>query len=491
MTSAARPVELPNAPEAFAAVIGGEVLPAAARDTISRENPAHGTVVSLYPRCTAADVDRAVAAARKAADTRVWSGMSGAARARILVNVARRIEAEIETLRRVECLETGKPVANVERELRGAAAHWEYAATLARHSYGDTYDQLGGGQMGLLLREPYGVVGLITPWNYPLLILSQKLPFALAVGCCAVVKPSELTSGTALLLGHMLLEEGVPPGVVSIVPGYGPEVGTAICAHPGVDMLSFTGSTRVGKQIARDAGERLKKVSLELGGKSAHIVCADADLAAAAEKVVLGATRNSGQACVSGSRLLVERSIANDFVDAVRAGMDRLVVGDPLDMDTQIGPLVSAAQKDRVEGYVRAGSDAGATRWARSAPLPDAGHFVQPTVFTGVTPDMSIAREEIFGPVLSVLRFEGVDEAIAIANATAYGLSAGVWTRDLDKAFRFGRGLRAGTVEVNTYMAGAPELPLVGHRESGLGHERGRFAVDEFTQMKTMLLQLN
>ncbi len=491
MATAAWPVKLPKTPESFFAVIGGKLVAASEREAITRDNPAHDVPVSRYPRATIDDVNAAIAAARAAADSSIWSGKSGAERARIIGNVARRIEAEIETFRRIECLEVGKPFANAEREVRGAAAHWDYAATLARHCYGDTYDQLGGGQMGLLLRQPFGVVGLITPWNYPLLIISQKLPFALAVGCCAVVKPSELTSGSTLLLGRILLEEGVPPGVVNVVAGHGHDVGAAICASPLVDMVSFTGSTRVGRQIARDAGERLKKVSLELGGKSAHVVCADADLGAAAEKVVIGATRNSGQACVSGSRLLVERSIAEDFVGEVRRQMAKLVVGDPLDPATQLGPLVSGAQKERVQGYVADGDASGARRWTSDGPLPAKGHFVAPSIFEGVRPDMKIAREEIFGPVLSVLTFDTVDEAVAIANSTAYGLSAGVWTRDIDKAFRFGRGVKAGTIEVNTYMAGAPELPLVGHRESGLGHERGRFAVDEFTEMKTILLQLN
>ena len=491
MTVNDRPVSLPSAPENFPAVIGGRLVAPSEREELIRDNPAHEVPVSRYPRATAEDVVAAVGAARAAADRHVWSGMSGADRARILANVARRIEAEIEAFRRIECLEVGKPFANAEREVRGAAAHWDYAATLARHTYGDTYDQLGGGQLGLLLRQPFGVVGLITPWNYPLLIISQKLPFALAVGCCAVVKPSEMTSGSTLLLGRLLLEEGIPPGVVNVVAGHGHDVGAAICGSPLVDMVSFTGSTKVGRQIARDSGERLKKVSLELGGKSAHIVCADADLEAAADKVVLGATRNSGQACVSGSRLLVERRIAGDFMQAVRARMEKLVVGDPLDPATQLGPLVSAAQKARVEGYVKDGEAAGARRWASGTALPGKGHFVAPTIFEDVSPDMRIAQEEIFGPVLSVLPFDTVEDAIALANGTAYGLSAGVWTRDIDKAFRFGRGLKAGTIEVNTYMAGAPELPLVGHGESGLGHERGRFAVDEFTEMKTMLLQLN
>jgi acyl-CoA reductase-like NAD-dependent aldehyde dehydrogenase len=485
-------IRLPQHPTEFAALIDGEAIWAASRATIERNNPAHNVPVSRYPQATPADVSRAIAAARRAAESRIWSGKSGAERARIILAVARLIEDTIEELRRVECLETGKPAANIEREIRGSVAHWEYAATLARHCYGDTYDSLGGNALGLVLREPIGVVGIITPWNYPLLIVSQKLPFALAVGCCTVVKPSEMASGTTLVLGRLLREAGVPLGVVNIVAGYGHDVGQAICDSKLVDMISFTGSTKIGKQIARSAADTLKKVSLELGGKSAHIVCADADLEAAAEKVVMGATRNAGQACVSGSRLLVERSIAKNFVAATIEKMRVLAVGDPLDLRTQMGPLISQAQKERVAGYVKEGQRVGATMWARDATaeknLP--GFFAQPTVFTNVTPDMKIAQEEIFGPVLSVIEFDTVTEAIAIANGTAYGLAAGVWTRDLDKAFQFSRALKAGTIEINTFMAGAPELPLTGHRESGLGHERGRFAVEEFTELKTINLQL-
>jgi acyl-CoA reductase-like NAD-dependent aldehyde dehydrogenase len=489
--SANWPVKLPEKPIEYPAIVGGTLVETKSREPIERRNPAHGVVVSRHPRSTIADVDAALAAAAHAADKRVWSGLSGAQRAKILGDVARRIEDNLDAFRRVESLECGKPVTNVEREIRGAIAHWEYAATLARHTYGDTYDNLGGGQMGLILREPLGVVTMITPWNYPLLIVSQKLPFALAVGCCAVVKPSELTSGSTLLLGRLLLEAGVPPGVVSVVPGFGGDVGAALCADPRVDAISFTGSTRVGKEIGAKAGAALKKLSLELGGKSAHIVCADADLEAAAQKVVIGATRNAGQACVSGSRLLVERAIAPEFLDRVRAGMRAIRVGDPLDPATEMGPLVSPAQFDRVTGYIAAGQRDGAAYWSRPSDGPARDNFVQPGVFTGVAPSMSIAQDEIFGPVLSAIEFDTVEQAIAIANGTSYGLSAGVWTRDLDKAFKFARGLKAGTIEVNTYMAGAPELPLAGRKDSGAGHERGRFAVEEFTELKTLLLQLN
>lgn len=488
MAEASRRVSLPESPHEFAALIGDKLI-APGADAIVRENPAHRTPVSRYPNLGAKGALEAIAAARQAAASRVWSSMSGAARAKVLLEVARRIEAEIETLRSIESFETGKPLANAEREMRGAAAHWEYAATLARHTYGDTYDTLGSNQLALVLREPVGVVAMITPWNYPLVIISQKLPFALAVGCSVVVKPSEMTSGTTLALGRILREAGLPPGVVNIVPGYGHDVGAALCDSPDVDAISFTGSTGVGKKIAAKAGAGLKKLSLELGGKSAHIVCADADLDAAAQKVAIGATRNSGQACVSGSRLLVEKKVAGAFVERVMAHMKAIKVGDPLEFSTEMGPLVSATQHERVEGFIAAGKRDGAKHWSAGT-VPD-GWYVPPTVFTGVDPASSIAREEIFGPVLSVIEFDTVDKAIEIANGTSYGLSAGVWTRDLDKAFRFGRGLAAGTVEVNTYMAGAPELPLAGRKDSGLGHERGRFAVDEFTHLKTIQLQLS
>jgi acyl-CoA reductase-like NAD-dependent aldehyde dehydrogenase len=485
-------LKLPERPREYFALIDGRFIPAGERETISRDNPAHNHPVSLYPKATPNDLRQALSAARRSFDARVWSGLSGADRSRILLKVAALIDAHRVELREIECLEVGKPISLVDREINGTIAHWEYAATLARHSYGDTYDTLGNEALGLVLRNPVGVVSMITPWNYPLLINSQKLPFALAVGCSAVVKPSELTSGSALRLGELLMEAGVPAGVVNILAGTGVDLGEGLCAAPEVDMISFTGSTAVGRKIGAIAGERLKRVSLELGGKSAHIVCADADLELAAEKVALGATRNAGQACVGGTRLVVERSIAEPFCDAVRIHMRKLKVGDPLDPETTMGPLVSATQKQRVEGYMTEGERCGAERWTMqagaAASLP--GHFVHPTIFTGVRPEMVIAQEEIFGPVLAVIPFDSFSEAVDIANSTPYGLAAGVWTTNLDKALQFGRRLVAGSIEVNTFLAGAPELPIVGHRNSGVGHERGRFAVEEFTELKTVQIQL-
>ncbi len=493
MTIEAQPLALPTEPRAFAALIDGAFIPAGDRAPIVRENPAHLKPVSVYPTATAEDLSAGIAAARRAADNRVWAGLSAADRAKALLRVAGLIDANRAEFCAIECLEVGKPIGLVEREINGAIAHWEYAAALARQVAGDTYDNVGNGALGLILREPVGVVSMITPWNYPLLIISQKLPFALAVGCTAVVKPSELTSGSTLRLGELITEAGLPPGVVNIVAGTGADLGEGLTTSPEVDMVSFTGSTRVGRLIARKSGEKLKKVSLELGGKGAHIVFADADLALAAEKVALGITRNAGQACVSGSRLVVERSVADRFVEAVTAEIAKLNIGDPLDPRTTMGPVVSDAQKARVEGYIADGAAAGAeTRW-RMGLRPDlpAGHFVNPTVFTNVGSDMSIFREEVFGPVLTVSAFETADEAVRIANDSSYGLLAGLWTRDLDRALQMGRRLNVGTVEINAFLAATPEMPIAGRGDSGLGHERGRVSVDEFTQLKSLFMQLN
>lgn len=489
--SFATDARIPRQPRDFSFLLGDTFVTPSQREEIVRSSPAYDVPVSRYPRATADDVARGIKAARNAADTGVWRSMGGADRARLLTRVAQLIDKNREELALIESLEVGKPLTAAAREMQGSIGLWEFASTLARHAYGDLHDKLGPGVLGLVFREPVGVVGIITPWNYPLLILSQKLPFALAVGCCAIVKPSELTSGTALRLGELLLEAGVPAGVVNIVVGEGPHVGEPICRSDDVDMVSFTGSTRVGRHIGSIAGGTVKRVSLELGGKSAQIVCADADLEFAAEKVAVGATRNAGQACVAGSRLLVERSIAEEFTRAVMDRINRLRVGDPLDPATDMGPLSSKAQFDKVRGYVDAGMKLGAQFASRSQPLDiKTGFFFQPGVFTGVQPSMSIAQEEIFGPVLSVIPFDDLAQAVDVANGTMYGLAAGVWTRDINKAFALGRAMRAGTVEVNTYMAGVPELPLAGHKQSGVGHEKGRYSIDEFTHLKTIQIQL-
>jgi betaine-aldehyde dehydrogenase len=342
--------------------------------------------------------------------------------------------------------------------------------------------------LGLVLNEPVGVVAMITPWNFPLLIVSQKLPFALAVGCTAAIKPSNLTSGTTVQLARLLREAGLPDGVVNVVTGSG-GVGSALVSHPGVDMVSFTGSTEVGRIIAREAGALLKRTELELGGKNPQIICADADLDVAIDGAVYGALFNQGECCNAGSRLLVEAGVADEVVARIAERSQALRVGDPLDPETRVGAIASQEQLDTIERMVAAGKAGGARLVTGGERLPtSAGRFYAPTVFADVAPGMAIASEEIFGPVVSVLPFETLDEAIAIANSTPFGLSAGIWTRDVDKAIRASRALRAGTIWVNSWLEGYPELPFGGFGASGIGRELGRQAIHAFTETKTVQL---
>jgi len=416
--------------------------------------------------------------------------MAGAERARILLKVADLIRRDAEQLARTESLEMGKPISQARDEVEATAELWAYSATLARHAYGDAHNMLGQDVLAMVVNEPVGVVAMITPWNFPLLIISQKLPFALAVGCTAVVKPSELTSGTTVHLTQLLVEAGLPDGVVNVLTSAS-GVGSALTRHPGIDMISFTGSTQVGRLVARTAGEQLKKVELELGGKNPQLVMADADLEAAVDAVVFGVYFNAGECCNSGSRVLVERSIAQEFQAAVVERAKQVPVGDPLDPSTKVGAITSPEQLATIERYVAEGNTAGAVLALGGEPLATpAGRFYQPTVFTGVTPDMSIAREEIFGPVLSMLTFDTLDEAIRIANSTDFGLSAGIWTSNINSALLAAREIRAGTIWVNRWMDGYPELPFGGVGDSGLGRELGRQAIHQFVETKTIQLQV-
>jgi betaine-aldehyde dehydrogenase len=429
--------------------------------------------------------------ARQAYDQGPWPQMPSKERGRLLRDVAEAIRQDIEELSRLEVLESGKPISQARGEMETAADLWDYATTLARHVYGDTYNGLGRSKIGFVFREPIGVVGMITPWNFPLLIASQKLPFALAAGCTAVVKPSELTPGTTLRLADVLLEAGLPEGVVNVVTGYGEPAGARLGEHPGVDMISFTGSTEVGKRIVASSADTLKKVELELGGKNPQIVFADADLEAALDAVVFGTYFNMGECCNSGSRLLVQEEIAGEFVEAVVERSRNVPVGDPLEEDTKIGAIINEEQLDKIVHYVDEGQREGARlRLGGERLSTKQGRFVEPTVFDDVEPSMQIAQEEIFGPVLSALTFDTAEEAIQIANDTMYGLSAGVWTQDVDRAFQVSRGVRAGTVWINCFMDGHAELPFGGYKESGLGRELGRFSVDEFNELKTVQLHL-
>jgi betaine-aldehyde dehydrogenase len=472
-------------------LIGGDSVDALEGNRFDVSSPAHEVTVGSYPKGDDADVDRAVGAARAAFDSGPWPRLAAVGRARALHKVSELIRRDLDSLARVETLEGGKPISQARDEVSTAADLWEYAATLARHTYGDAHSGLGEDVLGLVLHEPLGVVGLIMPWNFPLLIVSQKLPFALAVGCTAVIKPSELTPGTTVLLAELCREAGIPDGVVNVVTGPGSVVGAAMTGHRGVNMISFTGSTPIGSRVAATAASQLKRVELELGGKNPQIVFPDADFDAALDAVVFGVYFNQGECCNSGSRLLVHKDIAEEFSDAVVRRARDVVVGEPLDEVTKVGAIVSDEQLSTIERYVAEGSAAGADlRIGGTRRTASSGRFYEPTVFTGVRPEMSIATEEIFGPVLSVLTFSDLDEAVSLANSTMYGLSAGVWTADVDTALRSARELRAGTVWVNSWMDGYPELPFGGVGSSGIGRELGRQAIEAFTETKTIQLHI-
>lgn len=483
----AMPTEAAAPPKAYMHQIDGKQLSASDGRVIERRSPGHGFAVSTYSRGSAADVDAAVAAAHRAFENGPWPSMKAGERSRVLLRAADLIESRAEQIARLDALESGKPIAQARGEIAGAVDIWRYAAALARTLHGESYANLGDAMLGAVIREPVGVVGIITPWNFPFLIVSQKLPFALAAGCTAVVKPSEMTSASTFLLGELLLEAGVPAGVVNIVSGYGNEVGGALVAHPLVDMISFTGSTRVGKLTMAAAAEGLKKVSMELGGKNGQIVFPDADLKAAADAAVFGGFFNAGECCNAGSRLIVHEAIAKDFVAEVEALTRRVTVGDPLDDATKVGAIISTQHKGKIGEYLAAAQAAGAVMRGNDRPLPQgAGDYLSPTIVTGVREDMAIAREEVFGPVLSVLTFESIENALRIANDTPYGLSAGVWSKSIETCMAVARGVRAGTVWINTFMDGYPELPFGGYKQSGIGRELGKRAVEDYTEEKTL-----
>lgn len=479
-----------EAPTRYQNYIGGKFVDADGRGVISRESPAHGQVVSHYPASTRTDADAAIAAARESFDAGDWAFAYGGERARVLREVARLIRQNTDELAMVETLETSKPLDAARGEVMFAADLWNYAAGAAQMLSGDSHNTLGQSMLGLVLREPIGVVGIITPWNFPLLILSERLPFALAVGCSVVAKPSEFTSGTALILGRYLKEAGLPDGVCNIVAGTGDPVGQAILDSDDVDMVAFTGSTRVGRSAIAASAGNIKKLSLELGGKSPSVVFADCDLDAAVDGVIKAATINMGECCISGSRLLVEASIAEEFQNRIADRLKKLRMGDPLDPASRIGAIINQAQFDRIDELVRGGVRDGARVVCGGDPENHTGLYYPPTVLADVTPGMSVAREEIFGPVLSVMSFETLEEAIRLANDSEYGLAAYVWTNDLSTALECSRRIRAGRVWVNSALEGFPELPLGGFGQSGNGRETGRYGVEEYTELKSIHLQV-
>jgi acyl-CoA reductase-like NAD-dependent aldehyde dehydrogenase len=473
-------------------LIGGEWVDASSGEVIPRANPATEETVAEFPAGTPEDTRRAIAAARAAFDRGPWPRMSGAERGKLLYELARRVGEEAERLARIEVEEVGKTIRFARGDIEGTVGILEYAAGLAPQVHGEVYGNLGENYNGMVVREPIGVVGMIIPWNFPTLILSQKLPFALAAGCTVVVKPSEFTSGTALEIGRMAKEVGIPDGVVNIVTGEGGVTGQVLSESTDVDMVHFTGSTATGRKVMEGAASNVKKLSLELGGKAANIVFADADLEDALDGVLFGVYFNQGECCVSGTRLLVEDSIADEFVARVVERSRSLKVGNPMDEGTDIGALIHREHAENVLGYVRRGKEEGARllTGADEAAEDGPGTFVAPVVFDHVGREMEIFRDEIFGPVLSVTRFGSTEEAVELANDTEYGLANSLWTKDLDKAMIVSRDLRAGRVWVNTTIDGGPQLPAGGFKASGFGREMGMAGLEEFTEVKSVLYHL-
>ena len=475
-------------------LIDGQWVEAASGKTFATPNPATGVVLARVAEGDAEDVDRAVRAARRAFDDGKWTRMHPAARERLLLRIAELIELHADELAQLETLDNGKTLFESRNvDIPGAAGTFRYYAGWVTKLYGET-NPADAGFFNYTLREPLGVCGQIIPWNFPLLMAAWKVAPALACGNTVVLKPAEQTPLTALRLGELLCEAGVPDGVVNIVPGFGPTAGGALVRHPMVDKIAFTGSTEVGKAIHRETADTLKRVSLELGGKSPNIVFADADAKAAVEGALMGVFFNQGQVCCAGTRLFVEERVHDEFADTLARAAAGMKQGSGLDPETRIGPLVSQEQLDRVTGYLEVGKREGATVLLggerNTAAGLEKGYFVKPTVFTGVRNDMCIAREEIFGPVVSVIPFKDETDAVLQGNDTLYGLAAGVWTRDVSKAHRVARAIRAGTVWVNCYNVSDATSPFGGYKESGYGRELGRHALDLYTQVKSVWLRL-
>ncbi|MCV0424780.1 MAG: aldehyde dehydrogenase family protein [Roseibium sp.] len=485
--------QIPDEPFIARHLIDGVWRDSSDGTVFERVSPSHGTVVTRASKGGVQDVDAAVAAARRTFDKGDWSTSSGKDRATLLLRIADLIDRERERIAFLETLESGKPISQARAEIEGAADIWRFAASVARTMHGDSHNSLGSDMLGLVLKEPIGVVSIITPWNFPFLIVSQKLPFALAAGCTAVIKPSEMTPATTVILGELCLEAGIPAGVVNIVLGFGDPVGTAMTTDKRVDMVTFTGSTGVGKAIVKAAAGTLKKVSLELGGKNPQVIFPDADLDSAIDAIVFGVYFNAGECCNSGSRIIVHEDIAEEVLARTVALSRKVPFGDPLDPSTQVGAIITPEHQAKIDTYVRDAANAGAEirLGGETLSVPGmSGQFYQPTVVAKVTGDMPIAREEVFGPVLAVLTFRTLDEAIDLVNDADYGLSAGVWSENVHTCLEFARRARAGTVWTNTWMDGYAELPFGGVKESGQGRELGKYGLEEFLEVKTVTMRI-
>jgi len=473
--------------------INNEWRDAAGGKTLEVVNPATEEVIAEVASAEKSDVDAAVAAARAAFDG-PWGKLSARERGRLIWKIGEKLMERADEMARLETLHNGKPIFESRQiEIPAAAECLEYYAGWADKIMGETIP-VKGNYLTYTLREPIGVVAAIVPWNFPLLLAAWKVAPALACGNTVILKPASQTPLTALALGDIAIEVGLPPGVLNVVTGPGASVGQALVEHPGIDKIAFTGDTTTGKSIMRGAAETLKTITLELGGKSPNIVLSDADIDAALRGVAIGIFYGKGEVCAAGSRLLVDTSIKNEFIDKLAARTKKMVPGDPLDPKTRFGSVSSQKQMETVLRYIAAGKSEGATLVAgggRTDIGTGKGYFVQPTVFADVTQDMTIAREEIFGPVLAAIEFADLDEAIAKANDTQYGLAAGVWTRDIKKAHYVARKLQAGTVWVNTYNVYDTAAPFGGYKQSGFGREMSAHALQHYTQVKSVWVDLN
>jgi aldehyde dehydrogenase (NAD+) len=462
--------------------------------TFDTVNPATGEVLTRIAEASSADVDHAVAAARRAFEDRngPWRKLSASERGRLLWKLADLVEKNIDELAELETLDNGKPIFESRYvDMPMVIDVLRYYAGLATKIHGETTNTFETA-FTYTLREPVGVVGLIVPWNFPLLLASWKLGPALACGNTVVFKPAEQTPLTALKMGELVGESGFPAGVVNILTG-GPETGKAIVAHPDIDKIAFTGSTAVGKEIMRGAADTLKRVTLELGGKSPNIVFADSEIDGAVKGAINGIFYGKGEVCNAGSRLFLERKVKDEFTEKLVARAAKMRPGDPLDPKTRLGAIVSQQQLQSVLGYIESGKKDGARLVSGGNQVAvdgGRGFFIEPTVFADVTNDMTIAREEIFGPVLSILAFDDVDEVIEQANNNPYGLAAAVWTRDVKRAHSVSRRLKAGTVWINTYGLMDAALPFGGYKSSGFGRELGTHAIEHYTELKTVWLNM-